>query len=117
MNVKTVYKCSSCGTEHSEYYDAKNCCAPDVIETHVCGECGERYRIGFLDAAERCCKAKVAHALAEQILSVCLCGAVPTEEDKHDSKLIGTPYRCRACILRVAPEMQTAEQIAYGRAA
>lgn len=112
MNVKSIYQCGTCDAKHSEYYDAKNCCAPDVIESFVCGECGERYRAGFLANAERCCKARLAHERAEQVLGVCLCGAVPTEEDRRDSKVIGSLYRCRSCILSVAPEMQTAEQIA-----
>lgn len=37
-----------------------------------------------------------------------------TEEDEHDSSLIGTVMRCRAHILAVAPEMQTVDAIAYG---
>lgn len=112
MNVKTLYRCAACGKEHEEYFDAKGCCAPDIIETHVCGECGQRYRMAHLTNAEKCCKAEVARALAEQMLGICLCGATPTEADVHDSKALGSLVRCRSCILSVAPEMQTAEAIA-----
>jgi hypothetical protein len=49
------------------------------------------------------------------------CGACGSERvgpaEVRDSRRTGTLIRCRSCILSVAPEMLTAEQIATGRPA
>jgi hypothetical protein len=46
-----------------------------------------------------------------------VCGEGVGPDDVRDSRRVGTLIRCRRCILTVAPEMLTAEQIVLGKAA
>jgi hypothetical protein len=111
-----AFKCGGCGNVYGDEAEAVYCCAPDVEDGYKCGACGVFYPGRSGDNARACCvKAPTATPDAEP--SCDKCGAVLTDEDVRDSKHIGTLARCRSCILFVAPEMLTADQIAYGRAA
>lgn len=108
MKVEEKYQCPACEETHDTSFEARQCC--DVVTVFACGFCHSRHR--EKSAAEACCVQILAPKVAA-VLRCRLCGAAGlTAEDVRDSHLLGTVLRCRACILSVAPEMQTAEQIA-----
>jgi hypothetical protein len=113
MKVEEKYQCPACEDTHDTYLEARHCC--DVTTVFACGFCHSRHR--EKGAAETCCVQILAPRVAAA-LRCHQCGADElTAAEVRDSQLVGTMLRCRPCILAVAPEMLTAEQIAYGRAA
>jgi len=91
MKAELKYRCEGCDELHDDRDEAEECCRPDVAKVYVCPVCEKEFEELEEEEAEQCCVGPVT----------CLCGEVPTPEDIHDSKLIGSLIRCRACILKI----------------
>lgn len=111
MNVTTRYECPICHKRHGSAPEADGCCEkPIAKEVLICGECRQSFTVR--DVAEACClkivRKRLCDAAKRQAETYCLCGAELSPADERDSKLVGSLRRCRACILKVAPEMVAA---------
>lgn len=62
MNPTTVYMCSVCEREHDDYYEAEECCQPEVWTLYRCEICGETHE-DESDAIECCLTEDEADAI------------------------------------------------------
>lgn len=115
MLLTQKYQCPACQDVYESEYMAERCCPVQMV--YVCGKCKKTFGDYDKEEAEACC-VTVAGSPVVRSAQCHLCNSGPlTADDIRDSAILGTVPRCRPCILSVAPEMQTAEAIAYGRAA
>lgn len=50
---KKIYFCGACDASHDSYFEAEDCCKPEVYSEYACPACSNSY--GELQAAEACC--------------------------------------------------------------
>jgi hypothetical protein len=113
MKAQEMYRCPTCEEAHDTTYEAQRCCAPESV--WMCGVCADEH--DEKADAEACCANTADPAVKTEVQCHFCYGGPLTLEDVRDSQIVGAAPRCRPCILSVAPEMQTADAIATGRAA